>query len=86
MFWVCTKGLRTNRTEEPQLYIVFDGNKDNFTKKKHVFPGCEYVTSAGELLVSAGRELLEEVLEDDELTDILAFLSAVACKMQMCET
>lgn len=39
-------------------------------------------SGGGELLVAAGREALEEALEDDELTDTLAFLSAAACLTQ----
>lgn len=38
-------------------------------------------TSGGvELVAVAGSEALDEVLEDDELTDTLAFLSAAACQ------
>lgn len=39
-----------------------------------------HVTSGGgELLDGAGMEVLEEELEDVELTDTLAFLSTASC-------
>lgn len=71
------------------LYLVYL----SFIIKKcaEVFPWGEHVvaqsTSGGEeLAVAAGREALEEALEDDELTDTLGFIGGAAAAAATCQT
>lgn len=80
-FQNCVLGVNQESTTVWCLQVhsihCYSANSPSFPWCKHV---VVHVTSGGgELLVAASMEALEEELEDDELTDTLAFLSTASC-------